>query len=196
MTILLRFRATVWLGWVLTIISCGLLTMFSPTTSIGERIIVTILLGIGTGVLFPSLQFASQASQLDEYVAPATSTFVFIRSFGQTFGVAIGGVIFQNQWNKQMAKDIAENLIPPSFQISGKEAEGVVVLLNKLPPALLQTVRYLYSDSLRAIWIFFVPLAGVAFLASLFMKDYSLDKALNSNQAFDDSRHSAEESRV
>ena len=196
MTIVLRFRATVWFGWIITIIACGLFTLLSPTISVGARVGFMILIGVGLGVLFPSLQFAAQAGQPDEDVGPATSTFVFLRSLGQTFGVALGGVIFQNQWDKNMAKDIAQNLIPTAFQVSGKEAEGIVIFLNKLPPDILHTIRYLFSDSLRAVWIFFLPLAAVAFIASLFMKDYSLDKVLNSAQAFDDSRHSVEESRV
>jgi hypothetical protein len=196
MTIMLRFRITVWIGWSITIISCGLFTLFDPTTSTGERIGFMILMGVGTGILFPALQFAAQAGQPDEDVATATSTFVFIRSLGQTFGVALGGVIFQNQWDKNMAKDIANNSVPTSFQISGHEAEGAVLYLKDLPPAVLETAKYLYSDSLRAVWIFFIPLAGIAFIASLFMRNYSLDKVLNSKQAFDETRHSAEESRV
>jgi hypothetical protein len=196
MTIMLRFRATVWLGWTITIIACGLYTLLSPTISTGARIGFMILMGLGAGVLFPSLQFAAQAGQSDEDVGPATSTFVFLRSFGQTFGVAVGGVIFQNQWDKNMAKLIATNSIPTSFQIPGRDAEAAVIYLSKLSPAVLQTVKGLYSDSLRAVWIFFIPLAGIALLASLFMRNHSLDKVLNSKQAFDETRHSSDESRV
>ena len=153
-------------------------------------------MGVGTGILFPSLQFAAQAGQPDDDVAYATSTFVFLRSLGQTFGVALGGVIFQNQWDKNMAKLIASNSIPTSFRISGKDAEGAVIYLSQLPPDVLRTVRGLYSDSLRAIWIFFIPLAGIALIASLFMRNYSLDKVLNSKQMFEEVRDVGEESHV
>jgi hypothetical protein len=196
MTIMLRFRTTVWLGWALTFVACGLFTLLSPESTVGDRVGFMILMGVGTGVLFPSLQFAVQAGQPDDDVAYATSTFVFIRSLGQTFGVALGGVIFQNQWDKNMVKLIASNSLPSSFQIHGNEAEGAILLLSQLPPDVLQTVKGLFSDSLRAVWIFFLPLAGIAFVASLFMRNHSLDKVLNSKQMFDDGRKSAEESQV
>lgn len=196
MTIMLRFRITVWLGWTITIIACGLLTLLSPSISNSARIGFMILMGVGTGILFPSLQFAAQAGQSDEDIGPATSTFVFLRSFGQTFGVAIGGVIFQNQWDKNMANLIASHSLPTSFQIPGREAEGAVIYLSQLPPAVLETAKGLYSDSLRAVWIFFIPLAGIALLASLFMRNHSLNRVLNSKQAFEETRHSGEESRV
>ena len=155
-----------------------------------------ILMGVGTGVLFPSLQFAAQAGQPDEDIGFATSTFVFIRSLGQTFGVALGGVIFQNQWDKNVAKDIVNHTIPPTFQIAGKDAEGAVLYLKQLAPDMLEAIKWLYSDSLRAVWIFFIPLAGIAFFSSLVMRDYSLDRVLNSKQAFDDSRPGAETSQA
>jgi hypothetical protein len=196
MTLTLRFRPAVWLGWIVTIVACGLLTLLSPDASTGERVGYMILMGVGTGILFPSLQFAAQAGQPDEDVGFATSTFVFIRSLGQTFGVALGGVIFQNQWNKNLATDIANKSIPVAFEIPGNEAEGAVLYLKQLSPEVLETVKWLYSDSLRAIWIFFIPLAGIAFLASLVMRNYSLDKVLNSKQAFDETRPAAEPSQV
>lgn len=196
MTLTLRFRSTVWIGWVLTVISCGLFTLLSPETTTAQRVGYLIVMGVGTGVLFPAVQFAVQAGQPDEDVAIATSTFVFLRSLGQTFGVAISGTIFQNQWDKNMANLIAEGAIPPAFQVPGNQAEGAVIYLSQLPPAVLATARQLYSDSLRTVWIFFIPLAGIALIASLFMKNYSLDKVLNSAQAFDEGRHETENVNV
>src|ERR1700737_4766459 len=169
-TLTLRFRNSVWVGWLFTIVACGVFTLLNPQTSVGARIGYYMLIGIGTGILFPSLQFAAQAGQPDEDVAIATSTFVFLRSLGQTFGVAIGGTIFQNQWDKNLASLRASNSIPVSFNITGHEAEGAVPYLKQLPDPVLVVVKGLYSDSLRAVWIFFIPVAAVALIASLFIK--------------------------
>jgi hypothetical protein len=196
MTIMLRFRPTVWLGWIITIISCGLFTLLNPETTTAQRVGYLLLMGVGTGILFPALQFCAQAGQPDEDVAIATSTFVFLRSLGQTFGVALGGVIFQNQWDKNMASLISQGKVPTAFQIPGNDAEGAILLLDQLPPAVLEIAKGLYADSLRAVWIFFIPLAGVAFVASLFMRNYSLDKVLNSKQAFDEVRPATTDSNV
>jgi len=174
LSIIHRFRANTWLGWAITTIASGLFTLLSPETSNGERIGYFILMGIGCGLLFPSLLLSVQVAQASEDVAIATSTFAFIRSLGQTFGVAIGGLIFQNEWNQNLAELIAENKLPPSFQIDGRQAESAVLFLHALPSPELGVVKQLYSESLRTIWIFYIPLSGFAFLASLLMKDYSL----------------------
>jgi len=71
-----------------------------------------------------------------------------------------------------------------------------VLYLNKLPADVLETVKWLYSDSLKSVWIFFIPLAGIAFLVSLMMRNYSLDKVLNSKQMFDETRQPQQESHA
>ena len=52
-----------------------------------------ILEGFGMGTLFPVLQLVAQAPQSEKYVGMATAMFIFVHSFGQTFGVVVGGVI-------------------------------------------------------------------------------------------------------
>lgn len=55
------------------------------------------LASIGAGLLFPTPLFAVQARQRGEGIGIATRVQVFARSLGTAFGVALGGVIFQNQ---------------------------------------------------------------------------------------------------
>jgi len=119
--------------------------------------------------------------------------FNFTRSIGQTFGVALGGTIFQNHWNKNVASLIMENSFPLAFQIDGRQADGAALLLLDLPPAVRAVVKQLYTDSLRGVRIFFMPLAVISFFLSLFARNLSLDKALNSKQAFVEKKRSLEE---
>ena len=58
------------------------------------------------GVLFPALQLAAQAPQSEKFVGIATAIFTFVHSFRQTFGVTIGRVIFQNEFEKGIAKQV------------------------------------------------------------------------------------------
>jgi MFS family permease len=178
------------------IASCSLFTLWSPETTTAARIGYLCLLGVGAGILFPALQLCCQASQPDEDVAIATSTFVFIRSLGQTFGVALGGVIFQNQWDKNLAILISTYDIPTIYQIPGSQAEHAILELPQLPFEMRELARWLYSDSLRAVWICFVPLSIIAFIASLFVRNYSLNKELKSKQSFEETRAVVERSDV
>jgi hypothetical protein len=196
MALLLRFRPAVWLGWIIISIACGLFTQLSSETTTATRIIYFGLLGLGGGILFPALQLCVQVGQQDEDVAIATSTFVFIRSLGQTFGVVLGGAVFQNQWNKNLADLIVRYNIPTIYQIPSSQAVYAVLELRYLPPAILELAKTLYSGSLRAVWICFVPLGVIGFIASLFARNISLNKELKSKQSFEHTVQKTQDSHV
>ncbi len=97
-----RYRWAIWTGWVLTIAGCGLLYLLDVHTTTPQWIFLNIVVGLGTGILFASMNFAIQASASQVDVAFAVAMFSFFRAFGQSVGVAIGEVIFQNAMRKDM----------------------------------------------------------------------------------------------
>ena len=102
------------------------------------------------GTLFPSLQIVSQAPQSERDVGMAVAIFTFIRSFGQTIGVAIGGVIFQNGFDKKIEIQVAN--LPPEYVVSEADAVGFVSGLSSVPDTFRIILQYVYADSLRVIW--------------------------------------------
>jgi len=48
------------------------------------------------------MQLALQASSTSEDIAFAVAFFTFFHAFGQVVGVAVGGVIFQNQMRQNL----------------------------------------------------------------------------------------------
>lgn len=132
--------------------------------------------------LFPSLQFQLQAASESKHLAFAVAMFSFFRAFGQALGVAIGGVIFQNQLSKKLAAY-------PQFASRASElaqdAAALVQIIKETPPGEDKLIlRTTYTDSLRVIYIVMCALAGVAFLLSLFIKHYDLNRALETEQGF------------
>src|SRR5262249_55922441 len=100
-----RFKYIVSLGWLVATIGTGLVSTLSAHSIGAQQIGYQILEGIGMGILFTTLQLACQASQSQEDVGTAVAIFTFIRSFGGTFGVAIGGVIFENEFTQIMSRE-------------------------------------------------------------------------------------------
>ena len=98
--------------------------LLSPESNESQRIGFQIVDGIGMGILFPTLQLAVQAPQSEREVGMAAAIFTFIRSFGQTFGVAMGGVIFQNEFDKNIIRQ--SRLVPAQYMVSGRDAAGYV----------------------------------------------------------------------
>ena len=78
-----RYRWAIWGGWVLTTLGCGLLYLLDVNTTTPAWIFLNLVVGLGTGMLFPSMMFAIQASSTNADLAFAVAMFSFFRAFGQ-----------------------------------------------------------------------------------------------------------------
>ena len=136
------------------------------------------------GILFPTLQLAVQAPQSEREVGMAAAIFTFIRSFGQTFGVAMGGVIFQNEFDKKIIRQ--RGLVPAQYMVSGRDAAGYVYLLGSVPDAVRIILQYVYADSLRVIWFVMIPFAGIGLVVSFLARDLLLVRKHDVVQSFEE----------
>jgi MFS family permease len=185
-----HYRWAVWSGWVLTVLGVGLLILLKVDTSIPAWIFLTIVSGLGLGILFPSMQFSLQAASTNKDMGFAVAMFSFFRTFGQAIGVALGGVIFQNQMEKKLR---AYPQFASQAEELAKDAAALVQIIKATPDGQDKLdLRTAYVDSVRLIFIVLCALAAVALVASLFIKSYDLDRALETEQGFQTERKSRE----
>lgn len=172
-----RFRWALWLGWSLTIIGMGLMTLLDVHTSTVAWVFVCLVGGLGTGVLFPSMAFAIQAAASGEDTAYAVSLFSFFRAFGQAFGVAIGGVIFQNALQTKLS---AVHGLSGSASEYAKNSVALVQVIRMMPEGAEGREELLeaYADALRVVWMAMIGFAVAGGLASLWTEGLSLDREL------------------
>ena len=174
------YRWTIWTGWTCATLGLGLLILMDVGTSIPKFIFLNLVPGIGLGVLFPSLQFQLQAASTNEDMAFSVAMFTFFRSFGQALGVAIGGVIFQNDLTSRLKK--YPHYVAQASELA-KDAAQLVQTIKHTPEGAdkldLQTA---YTDSLRTVYIFLCAIAGVALLTTFFIKAYDINVALETQQ--------------
>lgn len=173
-----RFRWALWSGWALTTIGMGLLTLLDVHTSTVAWVFICLVGGLGTGVLFPAMAFAIQAAAADVDTAYAVSLFSFFRAFGQAFGVAIGGVIFQNALRSKL------EAIPGLAELAGgyaKDSVAMVQLIKAMPVGASGREELLgaYADALKVVWMAMIGFAAAGGLASLFTEGLSLDRELS-----------------
>ena len=180
-----RYRWAIWAGWLFTTLGLGLLTLLTPSSATYSWILLNLVSGLGLGVLYPAMSFAIQAAAPANADIPfAAAMFSFFRAFGQAVGVALGGVVFQNQLRRRLR---ADPLLAPNAAAYSADAAALVQLIKSLPAhqALLKARLVAgYVDALRIVWAVMCGLAGVALLASLMTKDLSLDRALETEQGF------------
>jgi MFS family permease len=177
-----HYRWAVWSGWAITVLGVGLATLLKVDTSIPAWIFLTMVSGIGLGILFPSMQFSLQAATAAKDVGFAVAIFSFFRTFGQAIGVAIGGVIFQNQMEKKLR---AYPQFASRASELAKDAAALVQIIKATPEGQDKLdLRTAYIDSVRVIFIVLCALASVALVSSFFIKSYDLNRALETEQGF------------
>ncbi|KAL1651229.1 hypothetical protein SLS58_000568 [Diplodia intermedia] len=178
-----RYRWALWSGWFLTTFGLGLLIYLDVDTPVASWILLNLVPGLGTGILFPSMGMAVQAASSARDQAAAVTMFAFLRALGQTLGVAIGGVVFQNEIRKKLE---TFPLLAPSAAALSKDASGLVEVIKNMAdgsPAKAQ-LKVAYVFGLRRVWIVMCALAAVAGVVSMFVEGLPLDQALATEQGF------------
>jgi MFS family permease len=178
-----RYRWSIWIGWVLTTLGAGLLILLEPSTSIPAWVFLNVPVAIGTGMLFPAMGLAVQAASRPQDSGHSAAFYSFTRVFGQSLGVAIGGVVFQNQIKQKL---LAYQLLAPMATAYSKDATALVGLIRTMNDGTEKTqLIQAYADALKYIWIVMCALSAVGLLASLFTKGYSLQQEHKTLQGFD-----------
>ena len=140
-------------------------------------IIFQILAGLGTGPNFLAPLIALQTLVAPEDIATATATFSFVRQLSTAISVVIGGVVFQNEMQKQYATLLSSGVSPQFVSLlTGGSAASSTTLVQDLPVAQQSAVRNAYTDSLQKMWILYVCVGIVGFFASMAIKRQELNK--------------------
>jgi MFS family permease len=184
-----KYRWSIWAGWTLTILGCGILALLDLDTKVVEWIFLNLVSGVGTGMLFPSLGYAVQASAGPKDVAFAVAMFSFFRAFGQAFGVAIGGVIFQNALSSKLSQ------FPALKEVAGeyaKDAVALVEVIKQMPDGELRDqLMWSYAEGLKPVWYAMTGFAAFAGIMSLLTKEVSIDVELQTEQGLKEKKKKA-----
>ncbi|TQB69485.1 hypothetical protein MPDQ_001802 [Monascus purpureus] len=184
------YRWTIWLGWIVSTLGLGILILFKVTTTIPQFIFITLVPGIGLGILFPGVQFQLQAASKPKDIAFAVSMFVFFRSLGQAVGVAIGGVIFQNQMVTRLKT--YPQYAAQATELA-KDAAQLVEIIKQTPDGADKlALRTAYTDSLRTVYIFLCALSGFCLALCVLVKAYDLNVGLETEHGLLDGKKSVE----
>ncbi|CAG9990396.1 unnamed protein product [Clonostachys byssicola] len=175
-----EYRWVTWFGWILSTIGLGVMTLLDVDTTIAEWFFLTIFMGIGQGLLYTSLAIINQAAAPDKLMSHAISMFIFSRMLGQALGVALSGLIFQNQMRSNL---LATTTLADQAVEYSRDASSIVSFLHDMPDDVKKReLVQAYADSLKIVWAAMCALSGVAMIGSFFVKHISLDREHETEQ--------------
>lgn len=189
-----KYRPGIWAGWAVSTLGLGLLCILKADTSIPGWIFLMMVSGIGLGILFPGLASAVQASVPQNVMAMSIAMFCFFRAIGETLGVAIGGVVFEN---RMYANLLANPDLAAKAKVYSSDATGLVEVIEAMADGPQKTaLKQAYVDSLRIVWAVCCALSGAVLLLGFLTKSYSLDQVLVSDQGFREKKNDEEETKT
>lgn len=167
-----HYREIIWVGLALLTLGTGLYVQFTPDTPIAVIVGMLIIGGVGSGCLFEAPLVAVQAMTSQDDTATATAAFGFTRNLATAMSLVLGGVVFQNGMKKRAGDLVRAGLsndLVEAFS-AGKAAANVDLIGGITDPMQRAAVEDAFAWSLHNMWIMYCVVAGVGFLASLFIQ--------------------------
>ncbi|USG64933.1 MFS transporter [Brevibacillus ruminantium] len=160
-------RTTSLIGVTLLIVATGWLATIHPETPHAMLYGITLLVGLGFGFAFTSFTGAVLSVPWN-LRGVAVSTNSFIRTLGQTIGIALFGTLLNSAVKQaQSLENIDVNKI-----LNPHEAA-------KLPAELLGTVRELLAGGLHQIFVILAVLAAISWIVTWAYPKETMQEAAN-----------------
>jgi EmrB/QacA subfamily drug resistance transporter len=161
-----RYRVFPLIGSLFMVGGLLLLSRLNPDTSFWQASTYMLVLGLGVGMCMPVAMVVVQSTSSYEDLGVATSGVSFLRTLGSSFGVAVFGTVYASNLPGNLAA-----AIPPGVDPA---AASNVQALHALPDQVKAPIIAAYADTLHTVFLAAAPVAAVAFLVALFLKEVPL----------------------
>jgi EmrB/QacA subfamily drug resistance transporter len=129
------------------------------------------VLGAGVGLAMQVLLIAVQNTVEYADLGVATSGVTFLRTIGSSFGVAVFGSVYASRLTHNLGAALIAHPLPPGVDPRVTQSPEA---LHRLPALVSAPVVHAYAQSLHVVFLAGVPVAAVAFVLSLFLKEVPL----------------------
>ncbi|MFG3130548.1 MFS transporter [Streptomyces tendae] len=168
-----------WKGWllaggVLLTTGLGLLGTMRYDTPYWHIGIFMALMGLGVGMMMQNLVLCTQNQVAPSDLGAASSTVTFFRSLGGAVGVSVLGSVMSTRIS-HYASDTIGSLSPQEQAAAAKASGGGAIPdMDMLPPGIREWLESAYGHGIADIFLIVAPIALLAFLVTLFIKEVPL----------------------
>ena len=182
-----RYKIYPLVGMLVTTLGLFLFSRLEVTTSLTRLGIYMFIFGFGLGLVMQVLVLIVQNSFPLKHVGTATSTNNFFRQIGSSIGASLSGSLFIHNMRDNLEQRLPEALAklgPEGEAYAAKFQDGGANSLTpgtvaQLPDPLREAVLSSYNDGLTPVFLLMVPLAVVAFVLLLPVREEALKEDLS-----------------
>jgi EmrB/QacA subfamily drug resistance transporter len=168
-----------WKGWllaggVLLTAGLGLLGTMRYDTPYWHIAIYMALMGLGVGMMMQNLVLCTQNQVAPSDLGAASSVVTFFRSLGGAVGVSVLGSVMSSRISHYASDTIGT--LSPQEQGAAAQAvgSGSIPDMDLLPPGIREWLESAYGHGIADIFLIVAPIALLAFLVTLFIKEVPL----------------------
>ncbi|WP_097275748.1 MDR family MFS transporter [Streptomyces sp. TLI_55] len=182
-----------WKGWLLAggvLLTAGLalLGMLRYDTPYLFIALCMALMGLGVGMTLQNLVLCTQNQVSPSDLGVASSTVTFFRSLGGALGVSVLGSVLTTRIG-HYARETITRLAPQDQAAAAKTSgSGQLPDLALLPTPVRTWLEDAYGHAIGDIFMYVAPVALIAFLVTLFIKEVPLRASSGLVQAAADAR--------
>ncbi|MBD9698009.1 MFS transporter [Flavimobilis sp. GY10621] len=154
------------------IMPTGILLMgtIDHRTSLVLISVYMLLIGIGVGLQMQNMVLAAQNTLTPAELSTGSASIAFFRSLGGAIGVSALGAILGHRVTADLTSGLTSAGITPPASI----ADGTLPDVSMLPAAVATIVKAAYGAGVAEVFLVAAPLALIAFVAVLFIKEVPL----------------------
>ncbi|HET9173052.1 MAG TPA: MFS transporter [Actinospica sp.] len=134
-----------------------------------------VVFGLGIGLTMQVLTIATQNNVDYSDLGVATSGVTYFRSIGGSFGASIFGTILNNQLSDKVSTSLHNGVLASGFPV--QQILGDPTAVNKLPAAEKDPFLHIYATSVAHVFLIASPIALLAFVFALFLREVPLRTA-------------------
>src|SRR4051812_36944020 len=162
-----RYKVFPVLGSLVMALGLFLLSRMDAGTPYWSMAASMAVLGVGIGLSMQVLTIIVQSTVSYQDLGVATSGVTFFRTLGSSFGAAVFGTVYANVLSSTLPAAVVQAGVNPAT--IGTPAE-----LHAHPPAQIAPIVDAYAHAIHVVFLAAVPVAGLAFVLSLFLKEVPL----------------------
>ncbi|RDI49652.1 EmrB/QacA subfamily drug resistance transporter [Nocardia mexicana] len=177
-----RWKAWLVCGAALLTAGLGLLGSIRYDTDYWLVALYMALMGLGIGMMMQNLVLCTQNQVAAQDLGAASSLVSFFRSLGGAIGVSALGAIMAGQVRDHISDGLTR-LGPGAAQAMGGGAGSDLPNMAVLPAPVRTVVEEAYGHGIADVFLYAAPVALIAFLLTLFIKEVALRTSAVSESA-------------